>query len=75
MQSGEQIQLIQLLLSRLERVSADSYWAHRASGVRGALLKELEKMEAGQEIEESRLRQLTETGFMVLRSAAEKQIS
>lgn len=75
MQSGEQIQLIQLLLSRLERVSADSYWAHRASGVRGALLKELEKMEAGQEVEESRLRQLTETGFMVLRSAAEKRIS
>jgi len=38
MPDTDQTQLIRLLLSRLERVSVDSYWAHRASGVRGALL-------------------------------------
>ncbi len=39
MQSPNNPKLIQLLLSRLERISVDSYWAHRASGLRGALLK------------------------------------
>ncbi len=34
-----------LLISRLERLSADSIWAHRASGVRGALLKSLTALE------------------------------
>ncbi|MBI9043727.1 MAG: hypothetical protein JEZ06_04530 [Anaerolineaceae bacterium] len=27
------------LISRLERLSADSHWAHRASGIRGALIR------------------------------------
>ena len=31
-----------ILASRLERLSADSHWAHRASGLRGALLRCLE---------------------------------
>jgi hypothetical protein len=34
--------LIQLLLARLERISADSPLAHRASGIRGALLRALD---------------------------------
>ena len=34
-----------LLLSRLERLSADSYWAHQASGLRGSLLRVLEEAE------------------------------
>ena len=36
-----------MLLERLERVSVDSYWAHRASGIRGGLLKNLEELEKG----------------------------
>ena len=55
MQSPQSIQLIKLLLMRLERVSVDSYWAHRASGVRGGLLRALEKIEAGQSIDEFRV--------------------
>ena len=31
-----------LLVSRLERISADSIWAHKVSGIRGSLLKILE---------------------------------
>jgi hypothetical protein len=37
--------LIQMLLARLERISVDSYWAHRASGVRGSLIKVVEQMD------------------------------
>jgi hypothetical protein len=39
------IQLIRMLSERLERISADSIWAHRASGVRGSLLRILEEDE------------------------------
>jgi hypothetical protein len=33
------------LLARLERVSADSIWAHRSSGYRGSLLKWIDHTE------------------------------
>ncbi len=38
----------QLLLHGLERISADSIWAHRSSGCRGSLLRQLDRLEAGQ---------------------------
>jgi hypothetical protein len=47
MQPTEETKIIQFLLARLERVSVDSYWAHRASGIRGALLRTLEEIEKG----------------------------
>ena len=34
-----------ILVSRLERLSADSHWAHRASGLRGSLLRTLKRAE------------------------------
>jgi hypothetical protein len=34
-----------LLIYRLERISADSIWARRSSGHRGALLKAVEELE------------------------------
>ena len=34
----------EMLVDRLERLSADSIWAHQASGVRGSLLKFLERL-------------------------------
>jgi hypothetical protein len=33
------------LLVRLERLSPDSYWAHRASGLRGSLLRCVEQID------------------------------
>jgi len=33
-----------LVVSRLEKLSPDSSWAHRSSGARGALLKAIEQM-------------------------------
>ncbi len=41
-----QIELIVLLLARLARISADSPWAYKASGLRGSLLRCLAQLEA-----------------------------
>lgn len=35
------------LITRLERLSVDSHWAHRAAGLRGGLLKAMQDLEAG----------------------------
>ena len=66
----EPLELIRLLLARLERISVDSYWAHRASGVRGSLLRVLEKLEAGRPFPKSRLDALMTQGFDILEKAA-----
>jgi hypothetical protein len=71
-----QIDQALLLISRLERLSADSYWAHRASGLRGALLRSLERLEngeggeAGEKEETARLDRLFQWGFEILARAA-----
>jgi hypothetical protein len=59
-----------MMLQRLERVSVDSYWAHRASGVRGALLRSLERQEAGTAVDEGELRQVMDLAFEILEEAA-----
>lgn len=41
------LETLRFLISRLERLSADSFWAHRASGLRGTLLRCLEDLENG----------------------------
>lgn len=64
--------LIRLLLPRLERISVDSYWAHRASGVRGALVKLLEQMEAGAKVDPASLKRNISVGFEILKEAAEE---
>jgi hypothetical protein len=64
--------LIRLLLPRLERISVDSYWAHRASGVRGALVRLLAQMEMGETIDPALLRRNIQAGFDILQKAAEE---
>jgi hypothetical protein len=66
--------LIRLLLSRLERISVDSYWAHRASGVRGALTKILGQIELGETVDPASLRTNLLVGFEVLEKAAEEYL-
>ena len=66
--------LIRLLLARLERISVDSYWAHRASGVRGALVRLLGQMEMGETIDSASLRANLRVGFEVLEKAAEEYL-
>jgi hypothetical protein len=75
------IDTARLLISRLERLSADSIWAHRASGVRGALLRSIEKTEkqsnpecSTNAIEMKRLEQSVNRGFYILEKAAQELI-
>ena len=63
----------QQLSARLERISADSYWAHRASGVRGSLLRCLEWIEIGRGAPWKRLKELhslVQEGYTILENAA-----
>ena len=61
--------LIEMLVARLERLSADSFWAHQASGVRGSLLR---MMDSG-DINSSRAAMLLEKGFDYLEKAAREK--
>lgn len=63
-----------MLLPRLERISVDSYWAHRASGVRGALTKILEQLETGEAVDPAVVRANLSIGFEILQEAAEEYI-
>jgi hypothetical protein len=74
MEPRENIQMLQMLLARLERVSVDSYWAHRASGVRGSLLRALERLEAGQTIKSSNLDGILDEAFGILERAARERV-
>jgi hypothetical protein len=70
MPSRENIQMLQMLLARLERVSVDSYWAHRASGVRGSLLRTLELLEAGEGVNPAVMQSTVDQAFRILERAA-----
>ena len=74
-----------LLVSRLERLSVDSYWAHRASGIRGSLLRckddftqvynsldSLDATSARKRELENQLRELMAIGYTVLENAAKE---
>jgi len=67
------LDLIRLLLARLERISADSVWAHRSSGVRGALLRLLEKLENGRPVHRSEVKRMIEMGFFILEQSAKEK--
>lgn len=69
------LSLIMLLIARLERISADSYWAHRASGVKGSLLRIVEKHENGRPIWRKDLKFAMELGFFILEKAAGEKLA
>jgi hypothetical protein len=73
MNSTEEIKLIKLLLERLERVSVDSYWAHRASGIRGGLLNQLEVLEKGTLAGQASISELISSAFDILTRAAREK--
>ena len=63
---------IRALINRLEKISADSPWAHRASGIRAALDRILSRT-GPKELrgeENTRLLDLVEQGYTVLEAAA-----
>jgi hypothetical protein len=71
MSKGE-IELLRLLAIRLERLSVDSIWARRASGLRGNIIKILDENDAGITINSNRLPPLIERAFEVLQHAAQE---
>jgi hypothetical protein len=61
------------LVSKLERLSADSYWAHQASGVRGSLLRAISEFEAAPQpsaLAGRHLDELIERAYAILVKAA-----
>lgn len=58
---------VQILIERLARLSADSLWARRASGVRAALDKALSRPEIS---DPQYLERLIQAGFELLEKAA-----
>jgi hypothetical protein len=65
----EYLALVKRLIDRLEHLSADSSYAHRASGLRGSLLRYMDRLEAGERMdnqEQANLDQLLEYGFEIL---------
>ncbi len=64
------IKLIKRLVDRLERLSADSVYAHKASGLRGSLLQAMSHMEEGLEVSKKEVDELVEYGFEILKKAA-----
>jgi hypothetical protein len=65
-----------MIVHRLERLSADSTWAHASSGHRGSMLKMIDRMEHTADIENApegevqQMDRLIDTGFDLLAKAA-----
>jgi len=64
------VELLRMLAKRLERLSVDSIWARRASGLRGSVIKALDSVDNGEEVSVEHLDMLIERSFEILRSAA-----
>lgn len=66
------LELIRMLTDRLERISADSVWAHRASGVRGALLRILDQAHDTYPTAPNVIADAITTAFRILEGAAKR---
>ena len=62
-----------MLIERLEHIPADSIWAHRASGIRGSLLKLAESLVAGEAVNLLKFDELYRQGFRILEKAAKEK--
>ncbi len=63
-------ELLRLLADRLERLSVDSIWARRASGLRGNVNRVLDEIANGQAVDPLRIQMLVERCFEILQKAA-----
>ena len=73
--TDEPLRTLRFLLSRLERISADSSVAYRASGVRGAMLRLVEKIEDGRPVSSQDVKRLVESAYLLLQKAAREKNS
>ena len=76
--SFRQIDTARLLISRLERLSADSLYAHRASGLRGSLLRYVDQAESSEQpaatgdLSQPQVDRMLSLGFQILEKAAKE---
>lgn len=68
----------ELVIARLERISADSIWARRSSGHRGALLRLVEDGTRSngclESVDRLHLEQLIAAGYVFLERAARERL-
>jgi len=76
---SQTVEIARRLVYLLERLSVDSHWAHRASGLRGALLRAINEAEnqSSDSITpfletETRLASLIQAGYEILHRAAQE---
>ena len=70
----EPLRTLRFLLARLERISADSVTAHRASGIRGGMLRVIDQLEKQEQVPEYVMKRLIERGYLLLQRAAEEKL-
>jgi len=69
----QQEQLAKILLTRLEKISTDSLWAHQASGIRASIAKILSQEKLSLNNAANRgLEDLLKLGFEILEKAAKE---
>lgn len=71
----DHLEFARQLVARLERLSADSYWAHQASGVRGSLLRAISDLESTPQpsaLAYHHLDELIESAYFILVKAAQE---
>lgn len=61
-----------ILVERLARLSADSIWAQRASGLRASIDKSIAQIEIRQPVNTDHFNNLISLGFEMLEKAAEE---
>jgi hypothetical protein len=75
MELSSELKLLQLMLSRLERISVDSRLAHRASGLLGSLLTIMDNIDKRQTVSLSASeQQVIDQGFHILERAASERV-
>ena len=72
MHRNTQLLQAKILVNRLARLSADSVWALRASGLRASIDKTLNQIEERQETDWESLDKLITLGFEIREKAAEE---
>ena len=74
MEITNELNILQLMLSRLERIPVDSRLAHRASGLRGSLLTLVENIDKRQmvSLSETEERLINQGYYLLERAAAER---
>ena len=68
----QSIRKAKILVERLARLSADSIWARRASGLRASLDKAVGQIEKGNNVNVDHFNHLVSLGFEMLEKAAEE---